>query len=375
MFHTKKSTGCRGRILGSMFLVVSFVFAFSMSPALAESNRSIKVMTQNMDAGTDLKLVFFYLSENIVKGTTYTYAELLQNDIPGRAAVLADEIAAKKPDIISLQEVTLWRTGMFGSVATDVLFDQLELLMAALSDRKESYYVVKSQELTDITAPLDPTLIGLPFNPRLTAIRFTDRDVVLARSDLKKSQISISNPQNGVYAATLNFLPLGIDISAYRGWISVDVAIGNKALRFFSTHLESTYAGTDGFDDYARFIQASQAQELIGLMDAAHRPVILAGDFNSNPVPNGFENTATTGLLSAYGYTEVWNALHPHQAGFTWPLYLEDPQAPNPAGPFERIDLIYQKSVEMQNIERIIRYSSPFASDHAGVVAMLRVDK
>jgi len=53
-----------------------------------------------MDAGTDLKLVFAFLPD-ITKGATYTYAALLQNDIPKRAAKLADEIAAKKPDIIS----------------------------------------------------------------------------------------------------------------------------------------------------------------------------------------------------------------------------------------------------------------------------------
>jgi endonuclease/exonuclease/phosphatase family metal-dependent hydrolase len=374
MLRTRKCTGCSRNTLGRMLLVASLLFVVGTSPAWTQNNRSVKVMTQNMDAGTDLKLVFAFMP-NVTQGATFTYAELLQNDIPGRAAKLAEEIAAKKPDIISMQEVTLWRTGVWGTPATDVLFDQLALLLAALSDRKESYYVVASQQLSDIMAPLDLTYIGLPFDPQLSALRFTDCDVILARTDLKKSPIKLSNPQGNLYTATLNFSPLGMNIDALRGWLSVDISVGNTMLRFFSTHLESTYPGTDGFDDMARFIQASQATELATLASTTPLPVILAGDFNANVVPNGFENTATTGILSSAGFTEIWNALHPHETGFTWPLYLEDPQAPNPAGPFERIDLIYQRGLEMINIERIVRQNYPFASDHAGVVATLRVAK
>jgi endonuclease/exonuclease/phosphatase family metal-dependent hydrolase len=374
MLRTRKHAGCHRSTLGWMLLVASLIFVVSASPVWAQNNRSVKVMTQNMDAGTDLKLVFAFLPD-VAKGATYTYAELLQNDIPGRAAKLAEEIAAKKPDIISMQEVTLWRTGIWGSAPTDILFDQLALLLAALSERKESYYVVTSQQLSDIMAPMDLTYIGLPPDPQLSAIRFTDRDVILARTDLQKSHITLSNPQGDLYTATLNFGPLGMPIDALRGWLSVDVSIGDTMLRFFSTHLESTYPGTDGFDLWARFIQESQASELAALANSAQIPVVLAGDFNANAVPNGFENTATTGILSSAGFTEVWNALHPDGTGFTWPLYLEDPQAPNPAGPFERIDLIYQRGLEMTNIERIVRQSYPFASDHAGVVATLRVVK
>jgi endonuclease/exonuclease/phosphatase family metal-dependent hydrolase len=376
MISTKKNAGCRWCILVSMLLIAGFVFATGTSAALAESKTSIKAMTQNMDAGTDLKLVFAFLP-NITEGATYTYAELLQNDIPGRAEKLADEIAAKKPDIISLQEVTLWRTGASVIDATDVLFDQLDLLLDALAGRKVSYYVVNSQELTDIAVPMDLAYLGLPQDPQLAAIRFTDRDVILARSDLHKSQISITSTAKGLYGAALDFdllLGLGSPIPVDRGWISVDLKIGNEPLRFFGTHLESTYPGAGAFDLLAQSIQAAQATELVGLMDADQMPVILAGDFNANPVPNGFENTATPGILSGAGYTEVWNALHPFQEGFTWPLYLEDPQAPNPTGPYERIDLIYQRDLDMLNIERVIRQSYPFASDHAGVVATLRVN-
>jgi hypothetical protein len=54
MFFMKVSER-RCRILALMLLIVILTLSFTMSPALADSDkRVVKVMTQNMDAGTDL---------------------------------------------------------------------------------------------------------------------------------------------------------------------------------------------------------------------------------------------------------------------------------------------------------------------------------
>ena len=51
------------------------------------------------------------------------------SNIPVRAANLADEILAAKPDLVALQEVSIWRTGaIMQPPAADVLYDQLDLL-------------------------------------------------------------------------------------------------------------------------------------------------------------------------------------------------------------------------------------------------------
>jgi endonuclease/exonuclease/phosphatase (EEP) superfamily protein YafD len=64
LLHNSKEPGCRWRILGSFLLVVTMMFAWSISPAKADFNDpSIKVMTQNMDAGTDLGFFFYYASQ------------------------------------------------------------------------------------------------------------------------------------------------------------------------------------------------------------------------------------------------------------------------------------------------------------------------
>ncbi|MBZ5498046.1 MAG: endonuclease/exonuclease/phosphatase family protein [Acidobacteriia bacterium] len=378
LFRTKNCAGYRRRILVSMLLIVSFLFAFSMSPALAGSDkRTVNVMTYNMDAGTDLGLVFFFASQGqLALGVSATYGELLQSDISGRAALLADEIAAQQPYLISLQEVTLWRTGSSVSNANDVLFDQLELLTSALADRNQHYEVVAVQRLTDVAAPLDLSLIGMPADPAKAALRFTDRDVVLARTDLKQSELDLSNVQKHLFEHTL-IVPLGqLSVTSLHGWISVDAKIRGKSVRFGCTHLESTYPDTP-FEVQAKGIQADQAAELIEAMNADELPVILAGDFNSDAsgLDIGPDQTSTYVDILRAGYTDAWQlALLRGDPGLTWPLFLEDPLASNPLGPIERIDFIFARDMTTLDVRRV-GFQIPYASDHAGVVAVLRIDK
>ena len=142
----------RCRILALMLLIATLTFSVTMSPALADSDkRVVKVMTQNMDAGTDL-LYFFAVSDPIL-ATQLTYNELLATDFTGRAGQLADQIAVQQPYLISLQEVTLWQT-ISATGEAGILADQLGLLMSALAARHQQYEVIAGQDLTDITAPL-----------------------------------------------------------------------------------------------------------------------------------------------------------------------------------------------------------------------------
>ena len=97
----------------------------------AAQKPQVKVMTRNMDAGTDLGFVFAATDlASFAQGTAATLAEIRASGIPERAAKLADEIAAQQPDLIALQEVTLWRTGkLLKPPASEILFDQLDLLL------------------------------------------------------------------------------------------------------------------------------------------------------------------------------------------------------------------------------------------------------
>lgn len=367
----------RSYILVLTLLIAAITISTTISPVFADSDkRMVKVMTYNMDAGTDL--LYFFSGIDAVSATQATYTELLATDFQGRARLLANQIAIEQPDLISLQEVTLWQTisvDSEGSENTAVLADQLKLLMYALAARHQHYRIVASQDLTDIMGPLDDTYSLL--------LSFLDRNVILARTDLEKSEMRLSNMQAGIYLTTI--VPLPGFPPELNGWLSVDVKVGDKSFRFFATHLESPIS----VSDYTQYLQGL---ELVGILDQSPYPVILAGDFNSDAsgLNYGPDLTPTAGMISGEGYADAWSTWqmnhpgtsHKKDYGLTWPLYLEDP----PVGeilhdglpyPSERIDLIFvdpDLAGDILHVD-VVGNKAPFPSDHAGVVATLQMEK
>ena len=313
---------------------------------------TVTVMTQNMDAGTDLGFALAYLNTSTpTVGIDLTYQEILQGNFAGRAAILAQEIATARPHMVSLQEVTLWSTGQSPLQQTP-LFDQLQLLLDDLAGLGADYSVVAVNQLTNIALPMSSGVW----------LGFLDRDVVLARNDVA---LSVANVRKNTYTAELTIpSPLG-PIEIPRGWIAADVTLGGNSFTFVETHLESTVPGQPQIS----LLQAAQATELATLFSSTQR-LVIAGDFNSNATHTPPEQTQSVGVMLASGLTDTWAATNHGNPGFTWPLYVEDPLAAHPQGPFERIDFIFERGLEIQSVERI-GWTGLQASDHAGVVADL----
>jgi endonuclease/exonuclease/phosphatase family metal-dependent hydrolase len=362
LFRNTTGMGCARRILALTIVSVSIMLVCGLSPALAESGRTIKVMTQNMDAGTDLGFVFGM--EDTVAGAQLTYQEITtQGEIPRRAQRLAAEIIAAEPDLINLQEVTTWAvTSTAGG--TQILYDQLNLLMNALAERRAHYQVVATQPLMRAEAPLDYEMSQF--------LRFSDSNVILAREDNRGSDFHLSNVRMDRYTNLFIYGPF----TEVLGWMSVDVEIHGKKIRCFNTHL------TSPFVPEMEAVQILQGDELISVLDESPYPVILAGDFNSDASPAniGPDLTPTAGNIASAGYTDVWAKLHAESDyGLTWPRFKEDvypvPTSPEPATPTERIDIIYEKGLTPLNIKLIYGTKEPLASDHMGVMAILQVGR
>jgi len=339
------------------------MLAYGLSPALAQNGRTIKVMTQNMDAGTDLAFVFGM--EDTIAGTQLTYQEITtQGEIPQRAQRLAAEIAAAEPDLINLQEVTTWALSSNGG--TQILYDQLDLLMNALAAHRVRYQVVATQPLMRAEAPLD-------YNDESPLLLFSDSNVILAREDNRSSDFHLSNVRMDRYTNLFTYGPF----TEVLGWMSVDVEIHGKKIRCFNTHL----ASTSDFVPEMEEAQIAQGKELISVLNESPYPVILAGDFNSDasPLNVGPDLTPTAGNIASAGYTDVWQKLHrSSDYGLTWPRFQEDvypvPTSPLPAIPTERIDIIYEKGLTPLNIKLIYGTKEP-VSDHMGVMAILQVGR
>src|ERR1039458_71329 len=101
----------------------------------ADSTTStVTVMTRNVDSGTDLGYILAATDgTSFAQGMAATLAELQASNFQQRAVRLAAELGATKPDLIALQEVTLWRTGpIMQPPATNTLYDQLDHILAAV---------------------------------------------------------------------------------------------------------------------------------------------------------------------------------------------------------------------------------------------------
>jgi endonuclease/exonuclease/phosphatase family metal-dependent hydrolase len=333
------------------------------------ANPTVTIMTRNMDSGTDLGYIFGATDQSsYISGMAATLAEIQASNLHQRAALLAGEIAATMPDLIALQEVTLWRTGPYGQPpATAILYDQLDMLLAELGKRNLHYGVIAVQAELDAEAPAP--------NPGID-LRTTDRDVILANLDQPQSQFDLVDAQTHRYKAVFNFgnAMLG-QIPVPCGWLAVDATVNGSQFRFVNTHLQSTVAGAPE----AQQVQVAQGNELLLNLAFAGMPVVLAGDFNSN-AEFGPERAGVAQKIVAAGYTDTWKSVHPADPGYTWPLFGQD-QKSGPAAPDERIDLIFTGSLlPLWTGHAPVAVSAvrtgmtpPYASDHAGLVVKLQL--
>ena len=362
-----------------IFFVVSIAailiaLSGSYSQAVAEDNRDrvLPVMTRNLDEATDFAPIFQATTpQDFAIQVANAYLEVQASNIPERAAAIADEIAAKQPSLVGLQEVSVWRTGPLFMHADTITINALQSLLTALAARQQQYTVVAALKEFEAEAP---SALGIQ-------IGFADYDVLIARTDLSVSELKISNIQTQHFLASL-MLPNPIlgTVTIPRGWISVDGKLRGKDFRFITTHLE-------GFDPR---VQALQASELVQGPGNTNLPVIIAGDFNTAPLasflappgcplPGGSPATNPAyNIIAIAGFADAWVTLHPNDSGFTWPLHCEDPFTPFTT-PNQRLDLVLFRNGQTDldalmtdligNTPSDLTPSGLWPSDHAGLSA------
>ena len=410
-------------------LSLSLAFAFlGVSQAASANDDEIKVETRNIYLGADLTGIVESPPEGVPLAAREAFDEVVGNDFPLRAEALADEIAKKRPHLIGLQEVTLYRCQFVGDSVVNGTVpaedpckfpgatlqgtgDYLVDLLTAVNSHPKlvkkgiTYIAAASVENADFEVPMfnpfsPPILPGV--TPPITDVRLTDRDVVLARSDVLTSPlvgpasicgVPIPNPLPfgpPLLASTpslegCNFTvnaptPLGPPI--LRGFVGVDAVINGHLVRFVDTHLEvqQPQAGNPA----SSIFQSVQAAELIGTVLAttpADRKLIVLGDINSSPEDAAVSPAAPYAQFVATGFEDAWTANDDDdrpRRGFTC---CQQSDLGNPTSELdERIDTIFlgdpAEEVESKRVGQKPAFDSqPFwASDHAGVVAEIEFD-
>jgi Endonuclease/Exonuclease/phosphatase family len=331
--------------------------------APAESHRGhggkVTVMTRNLFLGTDNQPLFAAPSLQALFGAVATgYAQMEATNFPERAQALAAEIAEERPDLVALQEATLFRTDTPSdgpaTPAENVTYDFLQILLDALEDRGSPYALVDTLTGTDAELPA-----GFP---PTRDVRLTDRIAVLARTG-PPHKLTLSNVKIGTFAAKLVVPTAAGPLTLPRGWISVDAALAREG---GSGSSRRTSRPSIPAPRWRRVLSCSPGRR------QRRCPSVLTGDLNSRADGLG---TPTYANMLAGGFTDAWSAVG-KGPGLTccFASSLLGPPALD-----KRIDLVLARGVTPVRVEVVgdepddRTPSSLWPSDHAGVVAKLRL--
>lgn len=347
--------------------------------------KPVTVMTRNLYLGADISrpltatvgLPPEQQLPALIAADTTTRAIVEQTNFPLRARQLAREIATRKPDLVGLQEVALWRHGPLGSTPTAVDYDFLQILLRELAALGVRYVPAQVQQEADVTGPAF-------LHGTLQNIRLTMRDAILKRAT---HAVKVLDGGGANYATSLMFTLAGETGAVLRGYAWVDVRAGAKRFRFIDTHLEA-------FSSDVAYAQASEL--LAGPAAVTSRPVILVCDCNTDPLNATVKPGETHAHRDPYllitgpgGFTDEWLLFAPAAAGFTSGLSeLVNDTPEQAAAEFNhRIDFVFGREPNGAPIPvdrgwivgRDPGERTPptpigrlWPSDHAGVVMRLR---
>ena len=298
----------------------------------------LRVMTKNLYIGADILKVTDLPPCGALQAVHELFEDISASNPPERIEAIAEEIMREQPHVIALQEAYLIKTQLsnslacdqsgcefvnfipnadgsitFNTDAEDVVFDYLDLLLAALEARGLQYRVVEDAvayesdfEFPSWNLVMVPGLGCVPADGALpTDVRAQDRDVILVRSDVETGEDADSHN----YGVLLPFtIPTGdpvhpfVQVLIVRGYGSTELTYQGRTYRFVNTHLEVDDQSDPG--SIINVIQTAQAQQLIDALASETLPLVVAGDFNSSPDPA--DVTQSYELMVSAGYTDIW---------------------------------------------------------------------
>jgi endonuclease/exonuclease/phosphatase family metal-dependent hydrolase len=335
--------------------------------AASAQKSTVKVMTYNLFQGTDFtEILAAQTPEQYFTAAPLTLQEVIASNLPARMKAIAHQIAISQPDLVGLEEATLWRTGVVQSpteIQYQVLYDPLQEILDALKEQGMHYAPAVIADEYELQGPLTPDLSIL--------LRANGRNVLLARTD--KPDIQLSNPKKGTFA-TLLTIPTKLlgDLQIARSWGSVDVNLHGVPFRVIVTHLENPIPQIPA----SYLLLQAQAKELSDVPGNTSLPVILLGDFNAIANEPTDPSNATYQEMLNLGFGDAWADRNPPRAGLTWPL--TNSSAVDTAT--QRIDFVFYRGHVSALQTRLAgdlkqdKISGMWPSDHAGLRAHMQVD-
>lgn len=248
-------------------------------PAQADADATVTVVSRNIYLGADVGSALELLPD-MPAAAQLMWEQVAATDFSRRAPLLA----ADAPDVVAIQEATTWecRPTLFGS--STVVFDFFGQLLEATQDTAVEYVLASAGDRTAmnpgysipvlpyLTTVRDPQTFQPLFGTDSAACGFTIGDALLVRADRADD---VRDVGQGDYSTIYSIVPVLFEID--RGYVWIDLAVGSGEVRFVTTHLESLWS------EGATPVNALQAQELVEVVDGWGLPLVVMGDFNSDP--------------------------------------------------------------------------------------------
>jgi endonuclease/exonuclease/phosphatase family metal-dependent hydrolase len=286
----------------------------------------VRMMSRNLYLGADIDHVL----EDPVGGADIAWGEIVYTNYPARAAVLAGEIAARRPHLVGLQEVALYVMRDMNTFEPVFMLDFLEILGAYLAAYGVPYQMVTRSPNFQAILPMGGFYV-----------QYMDGDAILALAgavEVRDAGWRHFSPANQVNLD--DYVPgLGYN---FRGFTWADVTVDRQRLLFVNTHLEVQHWAD---------VQERQTAELLGWVNGRRQPTFMVGDFNSAANPNAPERAKTGSyrMILDAGFDDLWLR---GRGRFTndGPTCCQLSNLTNPESVLdERIDFLFARNTPPQN--------------------------
>jgi endonuclease/exonuclease/phosphatase family metal-dependent hydrolase len=266
------------RILASTLIILLGV----TSPTQANQS-SITVMSRNIYLGADVGIAMKLLPD-FKAAAQFMWEQVERTDFNQRSSALAKEIATAEPDVVGIQEATKWmcKKGLLSSRVT--VYDFTQMLLIELDQLGYSYEIASNDEkqainpgfsippIPHLTMVTDTDVFPSVFGTDTVACGFEIADVLLVKSDLSMQVKAAGTTE---YESAYAIIPTLMTV--YRGFSWADISFQGTEIRFVTTHLESLW------DEGEVPLAKIQADQLVQDLANSEIPVVVMGDFNSDP--------------------------------------------------------------------------------------------
>ena len=285
-------------------LGISLINIYLIPSAKAEIP-SVTVMSRNIYLGADVGRAL-ELIPNLPAAAQYMWDQVKQTDFSKRAKILAREINQSSPDVIGLQEATIWYCKKYPWSKKVEVFNFTEQLLDNLNGRYElvSKDGVKAlnpgfsiNPIPFLTKVNDEQTFKEVFGRSSAACGFETGDALLVK---KSDNLEVIEVGNSEYEDSYPIVPTIMTI--YRGYSWADIKVNGVPTRFVTTHLESLW------DENKVPNSAKQAMQLVSDLSNTKMPVIVMGDFNDNPTDKGIKEVLNSkGTMEEVGLEDFFN--------------------------------------------------------------------